>query len=134
MEGNVMKFTKAANMGLHVMVYFAQKDQIDSNLSIHDLADKFEVSPYYLSKILTQLAKANLISSVSGVKGGYRLKKNSVEISFLDVIHAIDGFPDEVSCLANNQHSCPISKVINEGEDKMWEYFDSMKLSQLSAL
>ena len=123
MEGNVMKFTKAANMGLHVMVYFAQKDQIDSNLSIHDLADKFEVSPSYLSKILTQ-----------GVKGGYRLKKNSVEISFLDVIHAIDGFPDEVSCLANNQHSCPISKVINEGEDKMWEYFDSMKLSQLSAL
>ena len=78
MEGNVMKFTKAANMGLHVMVYFAQKDQIDSNLSIHDLADKFEVSPSYLSKILTQLAKANLISSVSGVKGGYRLKKNSV--------------------------------------------------------
>ncbi len=77
-----MKFTKAANMGLHVMVYFAQKDQIDSNLSIHDLADKFEVSPSYLSKILTQLAKANLISSVSGVKGGYRLKKNSVEISF----------------------------------------------------
>ena len=78
-----MKFTKAANMGLHVMVYFAQKDQIDSNLSIHDLADKFEVSPSYLSKILTQLAKANLISSVSGVKGGYRLKKNSVEISFM---------------------------------------------------
>ena len=123
-----MKFTKAANMGLHVMVYFAQNDQSESNLSIHDVANKFEVSPSYLSKILTQLAKANLISSVSGVK------MSPVEISFLDVIHAIDGFPDEVSCLANNQHSCPISQIINEGEAKMWEYFASVKLSQLSAL
>lgn len=129
-----MKFTKAANMGLHVMVYFTQNDQSDSNLSIHDVADKFDVSPSYLSKILTQLAKANLISSVSGVKGGYRLKMSATEISFLDVIHAIDGFPDEVSCLANNQHSCPISKVINEGEDKMWGHFDLVKLSQFSAL
>lgn len=129
-----MKFTKAANMGLHVMGYFAQNDQSDSNLSIHDVADKFEVSPSYLSKILTQLAKANLISSVSGVKGGYRLKRSSTEISFLDVIHAIDGFPDEVSCLANNQHSCPISQIINEGEEKMWAYFASVKLSQLSTL
>lgn len=129
-----MKFTKAANMGLHVMVYFAQNDQSEDNLSIHDVANKFEVSPSYLSKILTQLAKANLISSVSGVKGGYRLKMSPVEISFLDVIHAIDGFPDEVSCLANNQHSCPISQIINDGEAKMWEYFASVKLSQLSAL
>ncbi|MGL9729688.1 Rrf2 family transcriptional regulator [Enterococcus sp. DIV0756] len=129
-----MRFTKAANMGLHVMGYFAQNDQSDSNLSIHDLADKFEVSPSYLSKILTQLAKANLISSVSGVKGGYRLKMSPAEISFLDVIHAIDGFPDEISCLANNQHSCPISQIINEGEDKMWAHFASVKLSQLSTL
>lgn len=129
-----MKFTKAANMGLHVMVYFAQNDQSEDNLSIHDVANKFEVSPSYLSKILTQLAKANLISSVSGVKGGYRLKMSPAEISFLDVIHAIDGFPDEVSCLANNQHACPISQIINEGEGKMWEYFASVKLNQFSAL
>lgn len=41
------------------------------------------------------------------------------EISFFDVIHAIDSFPDEVSCLANNQHACLISQIINEGEAKM---------------
>lgn len=129
-----MKFTKAANMGLHVMVYFAQNDQLENNLSIHDLANKFEVSSSYLSKILTQLTKASLISSVSGVKGGYRLKRLPAEISFLDVIHAIDGFPDEVSCLANNQHGCPIGQIINEGENKMWEYFSSVKLNQLTDL
>lgn len=129
-----MKFTKAANMGLHVMLYLSQNDQEELNLSIHDLANKFEVSSSYLSKILTQLAKANLISSVSGVKGGYRLKMSPAEVSFLDVIHAIDGLPDEISCLANNQHGCPISKVINEGEEKMWDYFASVKLSQLTAL
>lgn len=70
-----MKFTKAANMGLHVMVFLAQKDKTNENLNIHELADRFEVSSSYLSKILTQLAKANLVASVSGVKGGYKLKK-----------------------------------------------------------
>lgn len=129
-----MKFTKAANMGLHVMVYFAQNDQLENNLSIHDLANKFEVSSSYLSKILTQLAKVSLVSSVSGVKGGYCLKRDPIEISFLDIIRAVDGLPDEVNCLVNNQQSCPIGRIINEGENEMWSYFSSVKLNQLSDL
>ena len=129
-----MKFTKAANMGLHVMTYLAQNDMDEHNLSIHDLAKRFEVSSSYLSKILTQLAKANLISSVSGVKGGYKLKKNPNEVSFLDIIQSIDGMPEEVACLANNQHQCPINKVLNQGEKQMWDYFATVKLGQLHSL
>ncbi len=129
-----MKFTKAANMGLHVMVFLAQKDKTNENLNIHELADRFEVSSSYLSKILTQLAKANLVASVSGVKGGYKLKKSAPEISFLDIIQAIDGLSDRALCLANNPRQCPISDILNEGEEKMWTYFSSVYLSQLTEL
>lgn len=129
-----MKFTKAANMGLHVMVFLAKNENSNEHLSIHDLAEKFDVSSSYLSKILTQLAKAKLVSSVSGVKGGYKLKKSATEISFLDVIEAIDGLSGEASCLANNPHKCSISEILDTGEKQMWTYFSSVKLSQLKSL
>ena len=129
-----MKFTKAANMGLHVMVLLSQKDKSNENLNIHELADRFEVSSSYLSKILTQRAKANLVASVSGVKGGYKLKKSAADISFLAIIQAIDGLSDQASCLANNPHQCPISEILEEGEEKMWTYFSTVKLSQLTEL
>lgn len=118
-----MKFTKAANMGLHVMVLLSQKDKSNENLNIHELADRFEVSSSYLSKILTQRAKANLVASVSGVKGGYKLKKSSADISFLAIIQAIDGLSDQALCLANDSHQCPISEILEEGEEKKWSIF-----------
>ncbi|WP_249686141.1 Rrf2 family transcriptional regulator, partial [Bacillus velezensis] len=60
------------------------------SMSVESLAEMQKLSPTYLSIILTKLVKAGLIQSNPGVKGGYRISKRPQEISFLDVIYAID--------------------------------------------
>jgi Rrf2 family protein len=45
----------------------------------------------YLSKVLSKLVKSGLIKSQSGRSGGYKLGKPPDEISFLDIIEAMDG-------------------------------------------
>lgn len=45
----------------------------------------------YLSKIFSKLQKAGIVKSISGVNGGYQLAKNPEEISFWDVLEAIEG-------------------------------------------
>lgn len=48
-------------------------------------------SPTYIQKILRKLVNADLLSSVPGIKGGFRLKKNPEDIRIYDVYLAVEG-------------------------------------------
>jgi Rrf2 family protein len=55
------------------------------------LAEFQGLSETFLSKVFGKLSKAVIVSSVSGVKGGYRLSKSPEDISFWDVVEAVEG-------------------------------------------
>lgn len=65
-----MKYTKATNYALHTIVYMMENAKSEK-LSVSALAEHFNLSTTYLSKILTQLVKADLIESTPGANGGY---------------------------------------------------------------
>jgi Rrf2 family protein len=113
-----VKYTKATNYALHIMVYFVKQEGKD-NLSLQPLASHMNISPTYLSKILTQLVKADLIQSTPGVNGGYILRKPKDKISFYDVIQAIEGSGALFTCEMGESHTCSIEKVMREAEEKM---------------
>lgn len=55
------------------------------------LAEAHGLSASYLNKQLQQLAKAGLLVSVPGPRGGFRLARPLEEITLLDVVEAIEG-------------------------------------------
>lgn len=124
-----MKYSKATNYALHTMVYltFAPKGNA---VGVEQLAKVQDLSPTYLSKILTKLVKAGLIESNPGVNGGYSILKRARTISFLDVIQAIEGQTTLFSCslehddLSRND-DCLIEQVMVEAEAKMRENLNS---------
>ena len=113
-----MKYTKATNYALHIIAYFIKQEGKD-NLSLQPLASHMNISPTYLSKILTQLVKADLIQSKTGLNGGYSLRKPKTEISFYDVIQAIEGSGALFTCDMDENHSCQIERVMKDAEEKM---------------
>lgn len=126
-----MKYTKATNYALHTMVYMIEHGQSEK-LSVHTLAEYFNVSVTYLSKILTQLVKAGLIESASGVKGGYVLHKKIEDISFMDVIRATEGTGALFHCGLQQESKCPIHKVMAEAENVMERYLQEKKLYKVA--
>lgn len=125
-----MKYTKATNYALHIMAYILKQDRSE-NLSLQPLASHMEMSPTYLSKILTQLVKADLIQSAPGMNGGYSLRRNKEEISFFDVIQAIEGSGALFTCEMNDQSDCMLEKVMREAENKMVAYLKEKKLCEV---
>jgi Rrf2 family protein len=101
------------------------------NLSIQPLADHFNMSPTYLSKILTQLVKAGLIQSTSGVKGGYVLRKNIEDISFMDVIKATEGTGALFNCELEEEENCSIHKVMADAENMLETYLQNKKIYEV---
>jgi Rrf2 family protein len=125
-----MKFSQATNYALHAMLYLMAETP-DKPVSVQILAEKLGVSQTYLSKMLTKLVKAGLITSVSGANGGYRLKRNRDEISFLDVIHAIEGTSSLFECSFNHGSECLIQQVVIDAERQMEQALKNKKISDL---
>lgn len=100
-------------------------------IGVQQLAELQGVSPTYLSKILTRLVKAGMIESVSGVNGGYRLSRKKDDITFLDIIHAIEGTASLFECDFVHGDECSIQAVMKEAEEKMESHLKNTKLTDL---
>ena len=126
-----MKFSKATNYALHTMLFLVAATP-DKHIGVQQLAEQQSVSPTYLSKILTKLVKAGMIESASGANGGYRLKRKWEDISFLDIIHAIEGTASLFDCDFDHGSDCKIQEVMIAAESEMEAYLKRQKLSDLA--
>jgi Rrf2 family protein len=70
------------------------------------LAKYFELPAPYLNKQLQALARAGILSSTPGPKGGFALALPPAEISLLDVVVAIEG-PEPAFRCAEILHESP---------------------------
>ena len=126
-----MKYSQATNYALHTMMYFVALPP-GKTIGVQQLAELQELSPTYLSKILTRLVKAGMIESTPGVHGGYRLTRKREELSFLDVIHAIEGTASLFHCGNSEDHQgCLIQEVMTQAEQQMEDYLKERKLVEL---
>ena len=126
-----MKFSKATNYALHTMLFLVAETS-NRPVGVQYLAEKQGVSSAYLSKILTKLVKAGLIDSVSGANGGYMLGAQKKDVSFLDVIHAIEGRASLFNCCLDDKTECLIQKVMVSAELAMEEKLKAQKIVDLA--
>jgi Rrf2 family protein len=101
-------------------------------IGVQKLAERLGVSATYLSKILTKLVKAGMIESASGARGGYRLKRNWENISFLDIIHTIEGKASLFDCSLDHGPECAIQQVVLLAEEKMEDHLRNQTLAELA--
>lgn len=127
-----MKYSKATNYALHTMLHLALSN-LDKPVGVQMLAEQQQVSPTYLSKILTKLVKEGMVTSASGANGGYSLSKGWESISFLDVIHAIEGKSSLFECDFDHGPECLIQKVMLKSEEKMEEELTKQTIADLLA-
>jgi Rrf2 family protein len=79
-----MKLQRNSLLALYSLVDFAGDPT--RHISAAEIAEKYQVSPHHLAKVLAELARAGIVQSVRGVGGGYRFAANARRLTLLDVI------------------------------------------------
>lgn len=85
-----MKLTRASSYALHAVAYMAGQKK-DRPTASHIIAQKRGIPERFLLKVLKPLVSAQVLLSVKGPNGGYRLARPPSDISILEVLEAIDG-------------------------------------------
>ncbi|MDR0519760.1 MAG: Rrf2 family transcriptional regulator [Clostridiales Family XIII bacterium] len=85
-----MRISVKGRYALAAAINIADRAERGGNISASSIADELKISKIYLEQVFAQLKKANVLSSVKGPKGGYRLAKSASETTAWDVLTAIE--------------------------------------------
>lgn len=88
----------------------------DRHASAVALAEATRIELPTVSKVLKQLAKAELVHSLRGVRGGYRLARAPATISVADIVAAMEGPIGMTDCSVHGDdcgHSAYCSVKVN---------------------
>lgn len=94
--------------------------------SINSISEAESVPREFLAKILKDLTRSGILVSYQGVTGGYRLAHNPKDVSFLDVIEAIDGplhlnlCTETKTCTCEQLNTCQL-RGFWEQQEKMFK-------------
>ncbi len=97
-------------------------------MQVREIAAMTQISHGYLEQLLSILRRNNLVSSIRGASGGYKLSRSAHEIEVIEIIEALEGPFYKID--GNTGSSLILEYFWGDIEEKMRGLF-GMKLSEL---
>ena len=132
-----MKLSTKGRYGLRALLDLALHNEEEA-VSLQSIANRQRISPGYLEQLMRLLKKEGLVTSVRGAAGWYHLARPAAEISVGDVLRALEGNLDAVTCPGNQENGgcqgadlCVTRFVWKRINDSITQAVDTMMLEQL---
>lgn len=131
-----LRISRKIDYGLRAMIFLASIPPGDI-VPFREIARRMQIPEEFLAKILKRLATRGLVNATRGARGGYSLAREKSQISFLDVIEAVEG-PVVVNLCLNEGDGCKLTpsctmySVWKLGQERMLEVYRSATLDQLA--
>lgn len=126
-----MKISTKGQYAVRLMVEIAKSKNL---VSVSNVASKQEISPKYLEQIVSLLVKNNLLESVRGNKGGYKLSRNANKISIKEILDITGDTCTLAPCLngdCSRSHNCDAIGVWQTLGGLINTYLESVTLKDL---
>jgi len=114
-----MQISRKSDYALRAMVYVAAWEN-DKICSINEISEAEMAPREYLAKILKELSLQGFLRSYKGINGGYRLARPRKEVTFLNIIEAMQGKVAVNDCI---RHTLPDGTCIRKPECAMHEFW-----------
>ena len=98
----MLRISRLTDYGTVVLV--AMLSNKKDLISASELSEITDINFPTVSKILKILYKADIVESVRGINGGYKLIKNGMDISVADIIDAFEGPIAITDCSSHKCH------------------------------
>ena len=106
-------------------------------VTLAGISQRQSISLSYLEQLFGKLRRHTLVESVRGPGGGYTLARALDKLSVADIVTAVDEPLDATQCggkeNCKDEQRCMTHDLWATLNDKMYEYLDSVKLSDLVA-
>ncbi len=112
-----MKVSTKADYGVRALIELGHHHG-QGPLQSSEIAGRQGIPEPYLDQLLTTLRRAGFVRSVRGPQGGHALLRPPNELPVSDVVLALEGSLDPISCL---EAGSPCSEAGGCAQRAMWE-------------
>jgi len=131
-------FSKACEYGIKAAIYVAVQSLEDKRVSMKDIAREIDSPVAFTAKILQQLVRNHVMSSVMGPTGGFEIEKRKIdEIKLSQIVDAIDGDAIYRGCglglkECNARKPCPVHDKFAKIRDELKNMLENTSLYELA--
>lgn len=129
-----MKLTSKGRYAVTAMLDVALHSQ-QGPVPLADISERQAISLSYLEQLFSRLRKEELVTSVRGPGGGYRLGKDAVKIAIGDVIRAVDESVDATRCQGQSDcqggERCLTHSLWQDLSDRISMFLNGITLGEL---
>lgn len=131
-----MKISTKGRYAVRLMIDLAEHNNGEF-ITLMDIAQRQEISEKYLEAIVSILSKNNLLLSLRGKGGGYKLARLPEEYTVGSILRLTEGSLAPVSCLQGEKNECKRKNYCQtiklwEGLNRLVEeYFDGVTIADL---
>lgn len=105
----MMRISTKGRYALRIMLDLARQAETEP-VALRDVAERQHITPKYMESIMSLLLHEQLVLSVRGKSGGYRLARRASEYSVYEILCAAEGSMAPVACLAQNPPGCELAE------------------------
>ncbi|MBT8185119.1 MAG: Rrf2 family transcriptional regulator [Eudoraea sp.] len=130
-------FSNSSKYAIKAVLYLALHASAENKLMVKDICKSINVPKAYLSKLLQDLSRHNIVSSTRGPKGGFFLSEQNKVLVVMDIVTVIDGRKKLESCLlslkdCSKDKPCPLHHTISSSRSKLIHSLETTSIRELS--
>ncbi len=132
----MMRISTKGRYALRIMLDLAQHNE-QGPVALREISERQNITPKYMESIMALLLRDNLVQSLRGKAGGYKLTRKPSQYPLYEILSTAEGGLAPVHCLAMDENECPIRQrcltiPVWEGLHKVIEdYLSSLTLDTL---
>ncbi len=93
-----MKLNNTSQYAIRILAYIADHKE-KTLFSATELSNELIIPYKFLTKIMTELVKADFVESIRGREGGFKLKKSATETKVDDILNIFNDSIKEEECI-----------------------------------
>ena len=133
---SLMQIPRKIEYALRAMIYLADRPAGVARGT--EIATHEQIPKYYLEKVIRDLMRRGLVQARRGPGGGYQLARSAAQITFRDIIEAVEG-PITLNICTDGSSSCALQpscrmyRVWEKGQRVLLEVFSDTSLSEVAS-
>lgn len=127
--------TNACKYAILSILYLALEKDENKRIGAKKIAEELETPQPFLAKLLQQLTRSKLVSSVKGPTGGFYLSDENRQHSVWDIIMSIDGSDKFDQCFmglssCSDENPCPVHFTVTPFKKKLLSDFKDKTIQE----
>ena len=80
-------------------------------VALREISECQKITPKYMESIMSLLLRDQLVQSLRGKAGGYKLTKTADKYNLYEILSSAEGGLAPVHCLSMDENDCPIRQT-----------------------